>query len=355
MNAVIEMVPINQIADNPLRRKGDYPFNENKLTVLVHSMEDPDVGCWEGIIGRRKGKVVEQAFGHHRKEAGRRLGLKALPIIIRPLTDEQMLKFFGRENLEDYNADFLVMLQAWHAAEKYLLGKHSAPETGIKKGSQASDIARLLGWTRSYFDKDKKVNVFMFTTTAEACSLAAKLLADEQIEYSLLEGLSVEAVKELCGSISHQHDKIDKMAEVTGRSKRSVTTAKNIVNRAGKSVAKKVRSGNVAVKKIRTEVDSAAFVTAAKRKVKTPLFANFGRRLADQIATVAESDYLADKFNEIKKALDVGNVSDTEDFDVLDRIAFECGGASTRFSRWHNVFDKPDKRVVQMRAVEDQR
>ena len=39
--------------------------------------------------------------------------------VVRKLNDEQMLQFMGRENLEDYNADFLTMLQTWEAAVNF--------------------------------------------------------------------------------------------------------------------------------------------------------------------------------------------------------------------------------------------
>jgi hypothetical protein len=46
----------------------------------------------------------------------------------------------GRENMEDYNADFLCMLETWEAAVKF------RSPTGERK-AQPIEIARLLGWT----------------------------------------------------------------------------------------------------------------------------------------------------------------------------------------------------------------
>ena len=34
-------------------------------------------------------------------------------MIVRDLTDQQMLELMGRENGEDYSTDFLVMLNTW--------------------------------------------------------------------------------------------------------------------------------------------------------------------------------------------------------------------------------------------------
>ena len=46
-----------------------------------------------------------------------------------------MLQFMGRENMEDYNADFLCMLETWEAAVKFA---HRSAQN-----SKPIDIARL--------------------------------------------------------------------------------------------------------------------------------------------------------------------------------------------------------------------
>jgi hypothetical protein len=43
--------------------------------------------------------------------------------------------------LEDYNADFLVMLESWQTAEKFLTG-------GARQKLDGIEVARLLGWNR---------------------------------------------------------------------------------------------------------------------------------------------------------------------------------------------------------------
>src|SRR5215469_10657801 len=92
---------IDRIANNPYRRLHAYPFIESKLKALRRSIED--VGLWPSIMARPlKEKLwdYELAFGHHRLEAARREKLKAVQLIIEPLTDRQMLQYMGRENLE---------------------------------------------------------------------------------------------------------------------------------------------------------------------------------------------------------------------------------------------------------------
>ena len=59
-----------------------------------------------------------------------------------------MVRFMGRENLEDYNANFFVMFETWEAARKHLTDL--ASETGSAK-PQSVEIATLLGWMRAPF------------------------------------------------------------------------------------------------------------------------------------------------------------------------------------------------------------
>jgi hypothetical protein len=50
-----------------------------------------------------------------------------------------MLQFMGRENGEDYGTEFLVMLNTWEAAVKFLV-PHGTKKTTI-------EISHFLGWT----------------------------------------------------------------------------------------------------------------------------------------------------------------------------------------------------------------
>ena len=47
----------------------------------------------------------------------------------------------GRENMEDYSQDFLVMLNAWEAGIKFAT-------RGGADGVRVRDIAKQLGWIR---------------------------------------------------------------------------------------------------------------------------------------------------------------------------------------------------------------
>lgn len=76
-----------------------------------------------GLRGRQAGRPHAQA-GHATRGAAR--GNAAL-----------MLEYMGRENMEDYNADFLTMLNSWEAAVKF--------SGAIPQKIKDIEIARVLG------------------------------------------------------------------------------------------------------------------------------------------------------------------------------------------------------------------
>ena len=57
----------------------------------------------------------------------------------------------GRENMADYNADFLTMLETWDAAVGYMPSRDGKPYQPI-------DIANLLGWTQDRSYRDAAIN-----------------------------------------------------------------------------------------------------------------------------------------------------------------------------------------------------
>ena len=96
MESKVTRVSADRLAHNPHRNLAAYPFVERKIEALMRSFTD--VGMWEGVIARPSGDTYEIAFGHHRVEAARRVGVD-VPLIVRDLADEQMIQFMGRENL----------------------------------------------------------------------------------------------------------------------------------------------------------------------------------------------------------------------------------------------------------------
>ena len=109
-----------------------------------------------------------------------------VPIVIRDLDDEQMLQFMGRENMEDYNSDFLTMLETWDSAVAYFPRRDGKQEQPI-------DIAKLLGWTQL-----RKPDSVQMNRTADACHAAHKLLKDGFVKRGDLTDLTIREAREIC-------------------------------------------------------------------------------------------------------------------------------------------------------------
>ena len=314
MTAKIENVPIGDIDANPFRRLGVYPYVENKIKALMNSIAD--VGLWEGAIGRKKGNRVQIAFAHHRVEAGRRHGLTAIPVIIRDLSDEQMLKFMGRENSEDYNADFLCMLETWEAAKTFLGGD-----------PDRTKVAKLLGWTRK---DDKSANQKRCNDTADACALASELIADGHFDRETFSGMTVFTVRQIVQVQSSRLAKVDQVAESFKWDDSKVKKAKKAVTASGKQAAKEFKAGNIAQRDIRAKAD-ALFIEQKIVRKEPALLHMALQPLLTSVSNVFDSDATASRIKEVIGLLpSIINDLSKDDEGMLDTLALELVRASER-------------------------
>lgn len=315
----IVSVSLRAIDANPFRRLGDYPFVERKLEALVRSFGD--VGMWEGVIGRQVGNRYQIAFGHHRVEAARRSGLKSVPLIVRELSDEEMLQFMGRENMEDYNADFLTMLETWEAAVEYAGGR--------RQTAQVVDIARLLGWTEPKRSSDQ------MNDTARACSSAHELLAGSYIKREALEGLSVRAARDICGQARSMMTRLDRAAKTGGHSAEHAEGAKKKVGKAAERTAKEYldpKIANVTNKNLRGRVEVTAYRAAKDAKRQLPIFEQAGIKLANVLENMLAEDASAAKLEEIAGL--VNELSGESEIKTIERIRHELKGVGRRAESW---------------------
>jgi hypothetical protein len=259
VTAKIETVPIGDIDANPFRRLVAYPYVESKIETLMRSIAE--VGMWEGAIGRKHDNRVQLAFAHHRLEAARRLGLKEIPMIIRDLDDEQMLMFMGRENGEDYNADFNCMLETWEAAITYL------KRLGAKLDRLT--VAGLLGWTR--FDH-KADNQERPNHVADVCDLAFNLINEGHYDRQSFTGMNVRAVQEIVTIQSSRLKRVEKTGKAFKWDDSKVKQAKDAVVVSGKAAVKEYRAGNIAAKDLRAKADEVFIKQKAVRKEPALLY-----------------------------------------------------------------------------------
>jgi hypothetical protein len=296
---------------------------------------------WEGIIARVHGERYQLAFGHHRYEAARLLGMKEIPLIVRALDDEEMLGFMGRENMEDYNADFLAMLETWEAAWKWFEDSREA------KSPQSIEVARLLGWntSRGADDPNDKMN-----RTAAACNAARKLLIDKHVERADLADLTVNEAREICERAQANIERIDKAGKAMGTPAAHTAAAKKAVGKSVKTTAKQSRDGTVAQKDLRGQVDVNAYKHANASKTKdTPLFAIFGNSLANSLNKMLQTDKTHEKLLEVISA--IPQVSSEDDKGVVRRLSFELHELADRAKGYGKKMVLTDQRVTPLTSI----
>jgi len=325
---------IRAIASNPYRRLHAYPYIESKLEALQRSIAD--VGLWPSVIARPlKDKLwkYELAFGHHRIEAARRLDVHTVPLIIDDLTDQHMLQYMGRENLEDYNAVFLIQLESWEAAAK------SGILLGQKNSLQHFDIARLLGWTRPHSDgKHEALN-----DTAAACHAAYSLIAGGHLVREDFANLTVEAARHVAERAFSRIKQIEEIGKSQKQGRKDIEDAKEHIATGAAETARQIREGHVANNDIRGQVDVNAYRYAREANKQSPLFAKFARNAADSIAKFLESDKLTEKLSEIQKNLTMLTLDD--DRQALKRLDYELEALSERAGIWRKRLTPSDKKV----------
>ena len=333
---------VDRITLNPYRRLHAFPYIESKLDALQRSIKD--VGLWPSVIARPLGDQklwqYELAFGHHRIEAARRLKMKTVQLIVEKLTDKQMLQYMGRENLEDYNAAFLIQLESWEAAIKSGLCRATQ-----RQEPQPFEIADLLGWTRLRSSKDERLQL---NDTASACHAAYVLIQGGYNSREDFADLTVDTVRNITERTLSRHQQLDKMGAVGERPKREIETAKRHYGSAAADTAKQVREGAVYHRDIRSNVDFKAAQRAKDRP--SPLFAVFANAVADNLKRTINSDADAEKLATIERVLP--QISMLEDWESLRRLDVELINLGERASGWRKRLTPSREKVVQLRALE---
>lgn len=314
----VRVVSVDKIDINPYRNLHAYPTVRSKVEALKNSISIN--GVWPSIIARPSANGrVQQAFGTHRIAAAKEVGLKEVPIIMLELNDQQMLQYMAAENGEDYSTNFQIMLNTWEAGVTFNTRRNL---------TQAVDVARLLGWTRTDSSGYDKMNHL-----ARACAGATALIQAGHLERSDLADLSVNVARDIVERALSRMESIDRQGKLAGAQAKDIVRAKSFVSKGVKATAGEVREGKIAKSQIRSSVDMNTLRAADRNKEKAPLlFVAFGYKLAESINRTLASDNDAEKLAEIVKVLDY--VIDESDKTILRQIDFELGELSVRATTW---------------------
>jgi len=345
MMSELKDIPIEKLTPNPFRLLSTYPWIEKKLQALEQSIAT--TGLWESVIARKHNGEYQLAFGHHRIEAARRLGMKKVRIIVKDLTDMEMIQYMGRENGEDYATDFLVMLNTWEGAILYLSNQGVANENdsqhpvtfmdqgvtnfagGRPQKIQDVVIAGLLGWSyhNSSNDKDR------LTDIARACSNAHDLITAGHLTRESFTDLSVRAVRDLTGRTVKLLKDIETAAIVHKQDVREVNQNINMLVKGTNATIKQVKEGQVLSRDVANQVNINTHKAASIFKdKKIPLFSEFGKSLANSLDKLLSTDVLSERLKEMASV--INNVSADEDIKAIENINYRLSEVIERATKW---------------------
>lgn len=321
----IRSVLLGDIHPNPYRHLSTYPIDREKVATLTKSIDD--VGLWPSIIvrGRQGQGGYEQAFGHHRLMAAKEAGKTEVPVIVMDLDDEEMLKYMGRENAEDFATSFLVLLNTWEAVHDFFVDRGAKPTT--------FEIAAFLGWTRA--DEKGKAGL-RYDYTADACATAHALIVGKHLVRSDLTGLSTTVARTLVTQAKAKMDFIDR----SGAAPSVKREAFKAVADGTRETAQQVREDRI----LKRDVGSAVRQNISKRVNPAsnlpPYLKDYLRDIAKSLKGMLGTDTVADKLQKVADVVD--DIVNADDKAQLARIDLELSHVEGRVAHWRNAL-KPGK------------
>jgi hypothetical protein len=103
MKQMPDLVPLDQITNNPFRDLKLHPIDDEQIAGLVNSIRDH--GFFASLKGRRRNGKVELGCGHSRVAAARQAKITSVPIYLDDLDDSAMVQLMTVENALQHGAN----------------------------------------------------------------------------------------------------------------------------------------------------------------------------------------------------------------------------------------------------------
>ena len=253
-------VAIKDIKSNPFRDLNRYHIDPEKVAVLVESIGS--TGFWNNIMGRVNGDGrPEIAYGHHRLAALKKFYKKSkgnhkIDLIIKDLTNEDMIQIMARENMEEWAHNVIVEQETVRATiQAFADGKIELPEVSeaaldkdiryapsFKREDAAAGrvrrytsftLGKFLGWLHKPDDEHPQGE-------------ADKRLRRALQSLSLIEDCVLDE-KDFIDLGARESEAILRQVRITQDRHKDEEDADGIASRVGKGLAELFRAGELAI------------------------------------------------------------------------------------------------------------
>lgn len=195
-------VSLDQVEPNPDQPRKS--FDEEALEELADSVRQN--GILQPLVVRRRGDRYQIVAGERRYQAARLAGLRAVPVVVRSVSDEEVLQLALIENLQRSDLNAIEAARGYHALiEQNGLTQEELGKVLSKSRSAIANALRLLDLPEEVQDlvRDGKMSAgharAILSVTGEEGRIA---LAHKVVD----EGLSVRQTEILGPLFSVKHD-----------------------------------------------------------------------------------------------------------------------------------------------------
>ncbi len=384
MDQKMEKVAVSQLRPNPFRELDDYPIDRDKVDKLKESISE--TGFWGTIVARKKGNAFEIAFGHHRQVALVELQQEGIigksekvDIIVRDLTNEQMIQLMARENLEEWGTNAYIEAQTVESTIRaYGAGEIELPEvpkdtpkTHVRYVAKSSlqgpytvqTVASFLGWLSSRTGGGTQPN--------HACNVAFQMLDAFElgiVSRKELRGVKRDVAREIISRAMALHREQERIADERRRmakeaEKRAADehdsrkakalqkaaeelkrqaevaefSAKSIAKDFAKEAVKQTKAGNWAQRDIREAGDQTKDELRTKREQQEKTARQYYDVLRHEVCDVL-NEKSDERFASLKKLLRMDCGLTQEDIDRLieevKALQSRCGTFAKELGAW---------------------
>jgi len=296
-------IKVKDLEANPFKNYTKYPLDRTKIRDLKISIKEN--GFWGGLLVRKhptkKGKY-QMAFGHHRHQTAKELGIKEIDCMVHDLSDDDMLHRMFAENHETWGMLPVGIIQNVESARDRLadiLEKNTWEDLGENTKMLWTDEFQFLQTKGHGVGRTTILNYLGGLYNENEVKTALNILSEPE------NGISVDAAKQL-QSMSHV------------RYFRAAVNKYKIPKAKHTEIAKQVTKEDVGRRGIEDVVAEHA-LPKIRKKV----------RLAAKKPTPTLDKYVEITINDLRNVrLRLGriksNLSDIEDMDTRDALMREC-------------------------------
>jgi flagellar biosynthesis GTPase FlhF len=261
MDFQMKTIDINLIDPNPYRDFELYPIEEAQIELLTSSYSGS--GDFGTIEVRPFGGRYQQAFGHHRLVAMKRLGFKTADVKVRQLDEDEMVRDMVAENASQKGGSFSSQVDSVAAIIRRLAywllicdnAEQFAQLSGVTSSAVADDVhAKHAGGDNSTFARAKANLLSGGGIGQPLISQYAPTIARSAVDGALAYLKTAGLIESLIAKVQQQ---VDELQEAANRAEKKRQAEAEQARKEAEEAERKAKEAAIASAKAAAEASAA--------------------------------------------------------------------------------------------------